>query len=43
MFLPRRAIATDLLPAVEAVQVGGIYILPVIRETALSYGEAGHT
>jgi DNA-binding NarL/FixJ family response regulator len=40
-FVLKRAIATDLLPAIEAVQAGKIYISPGVRESALPRGERG--
>ena len=42
-FVLKRAIATDLLPAIEAVQLGKIYISPGVRETALPSGVSGRT
>lgn len=34
-FVLKRALAMDLLPAIEAVQLGKIYISPGVRETAV--------
>jgi CheY-like chemotaxis protein len=42
-FVLKRAIATDLLPAIEAVQAGKIYISPDVRESALPNSEGGRT
>jgi len=42
-FVLKRAIATDLLPAIEAVQLGKIYISPGVREPARPGGEPGRS
>lgn len=42
-FVLKRAIATDLLPAIEAVRLGRIYISPGVREAVLPGGTTGHT
>jgi DNA-binding NarL/FixJ family response regulator len=42
-FVLKRAIATDLLPAIEAVQLRKIYISPGVREPARPGGEPGRS
>ena len=42
-FVLKRAIATDLLPAIEAVQAGKRFVSPGVQEPALPGGEHGGT
>lgn len=41
-FVLKRAIATDLLPAINAVQAGKVFISPGVQETILPSGRPGN-